>query len=311
MKTKKIILLNASALRISSCNRRLHYIVIDGYKKSLNSINIEFGSAFHLIPKQVYQDGDFNAGLSAAQQYLANTPHVADPKKKYLNAFMLSKVGYDWNTSELHKNDSFEVLRDTDGKALVEVQCAIPYYTGENVEIILCLTIDKICVHRTSKLIAEGDFKTTSSWDEVEYLRGWILNTQRYFYNIALRKMIESSSPSSILHKYKGKDVGSFVDAVFIKSSGETSIRRTDVHVFTQEQRDEYERLLYNLCLWFDANNMNILPDREGLLNDSCSENKYGSKCDFFDVCACNDSIAAEHVLNRNFVKKPYDPLNR
>lgn len=315
---KKIILLNASALRISSCKRRLHYVVIDGYKKARNSISIEFGSAFHLIPKHVYQDNDYAKGLSAAQVYFKDSNYEPDSKKKYLNDFMLSKVGFDWYTSELHKNDSFEVLRDTDGKALVEVQFAIPYYAGENVEVILCGTIDKIVVHRQSKLICEGDFKTTTSWDENEYLRGWVLNTQRYFYNIALRKMIETSSPQSILNQYVGKDVGSFVDGIFIKSSGETECKRSEVFVFTERQRSQYDHLLLTLCKWFDEHQKLItdsnglhLPDPEGLLNDSCSENKYGSKCDFFDVCACNDSVASEHVLRRNFVQKPYDPLNR
>ena len=314
---KKIILLNASALRISSCKRRLHYVVIDGYKKARNSISIEFGSAFHLIPKHVYQDNDYAKGLSAAQVYFKDSNYEPDSKKKYLNDFMLSKVGFDWYTSELHKNDSFEVLRDTDGKALVEVQFAIPYYAGENVEVILCGTIDKIVVHRQSKLICEGDFKTTTSWDENEYLRGWVLNTQRYFYNIALRKMIEQSSPSSILHEFKGKDVGSFIDGIFVKTSGETSCKRSEVMVFNDRQRLDYEALLTDLCRWFDGKydmpglEHNSPPLREGLLNDSCSENKYGSKCDFFDVCACNDSVASEHVLRRNFVQKPYDPLNR
>lgn len=312
--SKKIILLNASALRISSCKRRLHYVVIEGYKRNLNSVSIEFGSGFHLCPKEVYQTGDFGKGFQNALSYFRTTSYEPDTKKKYLNEFMLGKVCTDWFSSDLHTNDSFEILRDKNNKALVEVPFYIPFYAGINVEVVLVGTIDKIVVHRISKLICEGDFKTTTSWDAFAYMRGWILNTQRYFYNIALRKLVDSSTPQSILYQYRSKDVGSFIDGIFVKSNGETECKRSEVMVFNEQQRNEYEFMLKELCIWMDnyyTLPSNIVPMREGLLNDSCSENKYGAKCDFFDACACNDSVASDHVLRRNFVKKEYNPLDR
>lgn len=313
---KKIIMLNASALRISHCKRRLHHVVIDGYRSKLNSAAIEFGSAFHLCPKVVYQTkGNIGAGVNAARVYFRDTPSVQNPKKKFLNDFMLSKACQDWFMSDLGPEaDQFEILRDVEDNALVESTFAIPYYAGDNVEVILCGTIDKIVVHRQSKLICEGDFKTTTSWDELEYLRGYVLNTQRYFYNIALRHMITNSAEGSVLHAFKGKDVGSFVDGIFIKSGGDTVCKRSSVEIPTEKQRAEYERLLTNLCKWFDTTYnydpsvVDYTPDREGLLNGTC---KTGFTCDFFDACACNDSVASEHVLRRNFIQVPYNPLSR
>lgn len=307
-------MLNASALRISHCKRRLHNVVIEGYKKKLNDVSIEFGSAVHLCPKVVYQTkGNIGAGMNAARSYFKDTPMELNPKKRFLNDFMLSKVCMDWFTSDIGpEKDSFEILRDNEDKALVEVTFAIPYFAGKNIEVILCGTIDKVVVHRQSKLICEGDFKTTTSWDEAEYLRGYILNTQRYFYQIALKHMIEQSDSTSILSQFKGKDVGSFVDGIFIKSGGDTVCKRGTVEVFTDKQRGDYEKLLMNLCKWFDENyNPNVLdqlPLPEGLLNGTC---KTGFTCDFFDACACNDSVASEHVLTRNFIKVPYNPLSR
>lgn len=313
---KRIILLNSSALKVSACKRRLHLVMLEGYRRKLNSLSIEFGSAFHLCPKITYQTGNVMDGSNAARKYLKDTPYEEDTKKKYLNDFMLGKVCFDWFNSELAPaNDSFEVLRDAQGNALVEVKFAIPFYAGQNVEVIMCGTIDKVVVHRTSKLICEGDFKTTTSWDEVDYLRGWVLNTQRYFYNIALRKMIEESDSDSVLAAFKSKDVGSFIDAVFIKANGETNFKRSNVEVPTEKQRLEYELMLKQLCVWLDKHHEYYttppLPLPEGLLNDACSENKYGSRCDFFNACACNDSTAMEHVLRRNFIQHEYNPLDR
>lgn len=330
---KKLILLNASAVRISSCTRRLYLTIIDGYKQKINSRSIEFGSAFHKCPKVLEETNNIGHAMCSSLNYWKLATYKDESKKQYLDAAYLTKVTLDW-CEDFHQQDSFTVLRDSNnrdmledgitlqypkGKPLVELPFEIPFYVSDNIEVLLVGTIDKVVLHKTSNLLAVGDYKTTSSWDANEYLRSYILSGQLYFYTLALRKHIAMCNEASVLYPYKGQRIGSFIDGVFLKASRETEFKRSEVYIYTDMQLADYESCLVTLCKKIDEeirlasenSNTTYIPLPDGLLNDSCSENKFGGKCNFFDYCACNDSIAASHVLRTQFVQEAYDPTNR
>ena len=113
MTQKKIIFLNSSAVRISSCMRRLYLTIISGYKRKINTQAIEFGSAFHLCAKIVaLTDGDIGKGMRAAIKYYKETPYEKEYRKEYLDEDYLMKVCLDW-FDKFYSEDNFITLRDS------------------------------------------------------------------------------------------------------------------------------------------------------------------------------------------------------
>ena len=326
--TKQIIFLNSSAVRVSSCMRRLYLTIISGYKKKINSQSIEFGSAFHLCAKVTeLTEGNIGRGVQAACKYYRETPYEAEDKKKYLDESYLTTVCLNW-FDEFYMQDNFITLRDINqpawtvgdievvsslGKPLVEVKFEIPFYSSDKIDVIITGTIDRIAQHKTSKLLAHPDYKTTGSWNSEEYLRGYVLSGQLYMYALALRKTLDMCNEQSVLYPFKNKKFGSFIDGIFL-SAPSTKIPprfiRSEAFIFTENQLNDFEKCLLDLCYRLEAqlNFSTEIPLPDGLLNDSCSENKFGGKCNFFNYCACGDKIAQEHVLRKEFIQEPYGP---
>ena len=48
-------------------------------------------------------------------------------------------------------------------------------------------------------------------------------------------------------------------------------------------------------------------PLKEGIINGSCSGN---FKCPFLGVCSMPDEISSQSILDFNFIKRPYQPLD-
>lgn len=344
--TKRIIMLDASALKISSCRRRLYFTIVEGYRSNLNGQAMEFGSAFHLCPKGLEEHGNIGRATQESLKYWRECKYIPDPKKKYLDAFMLGKVCLNWYTGH-YMQDSFSVVRDINnteevcpecraeaqavvscttcanygyilwptGKPMVEIKFAIPYYEDEHVIIMLSGTMDKVVEHRTSRLLAIGDYKTTAMWNEEEYLAMYELNCQLYVYTLALQRMVEACDVNSVLAKHKGKQIGAFIDGIFLKGADkDTTFKRSEVFIFKQSDMESFQSMLDDVCITISkmieisSDEPGSWPIREGLINDSCST-KFGS-CQFANVCKAPDSIAANHVLKRNFIQKPYNPMH-
>jgi hypothetical protein len=48
---------------------------------------------------------------------------------------------------------------------------------------------------------------------------------------------------------------------------------------------------------------------QDGIITGAC-EKGYGKLCMFFNVCGCHDKNVAKILLDRDFLKKPFNPLN-
>lgn len=319
---KPIIMLDASALKKSACSLALKYTLIDGYRAPLNSTEIEFGSAFHRFAENiVLSQGDFIHSLQIAKKYFLTTPMTKPDKAKFYTADYLGYVCGMWH--EHHLEDNFEVLKDTNntqeiikegdmekivpypkGKPLVEMKFAISYREYDSCIIMLSGTMDKIIVHNRHGLLAIGDYKTSAAAFVDEKLAEYELDGQLLFYITALKKHIEElTTPESALYKYRGKTIAAFIDGIFIGANNRFEYKRSEVFIPKAERLSRYESLLNNVCDEIAVNlKMNYFPN-DGLINGACRI------CNYKKCCRMPDDEAANIILNRDFIKVPYNPL--
>lgn len=315
MTDKLQINIDSSALRNAHCEMKFWNTVIKGYRSKLLSEDIEFGIAFHLCAKIASETGSIGEGMRKAYQHYSTKQVLKSEKKKFLTPIFLGKVCQEWYESEIRKNDSFEILTDinNENKPLVEQKFKLPFYSGQVCDIFLTGTMDKITRHRRNGLLAVGDYKTTSFWNKQEYLDEYKLSGQLRFYTLALKKFITLCDNNSVLAAYKDKPIGCYIDGVFLKggaNGGEVSFERSDIFQIKQAELNEYEKQLNILSIKLDGMCVKALtPFYEGIFNGTC--NVKGRKCSFFDYCShFGDNVAQEHIINRNFISKYYDPLS-
>ena len=305
---KLILQLNASALRESSCMLRLYRTVVEGYSAPHATNDVEYGSAFHLFVSTMKQTkGNLGLSLCAAQKRFS-VPMIVKPQKKYMDLVHLLKTCQDF-WANFGAKDDFITMDDVEGKPMTEVKFSWPYYCDDQVEVNIVGTVDDLCRHRRSGAYAIRDYKTTSSYDAIEYLRGYKLSPQLLTYRLIIRYYAKKY-PESVFAEMERNGCLVFIDGVFIHGKDKPiEVIRSECEPIAEDKLVEYEKLLAKKVAELVA----VVKDpsllsRDGLLNGSC-HTIYGH-CKFFDACSAPDSIARDHVLRKNFVKKPYDPLN-
>ncbi len=298
--------LDASATKHSKCSLDLYRTLVQGYRPKINSQEIEFGQAFHLGTKIYEETIDIVKACHAASLYYRDKQMSRDSGKKYLVTDYLIYLLVEWERT-FFKEDSFTTLRDHNNKPLVEMKFEFLFYETASVEIWLAGTMDKIGEHNSSKLLAIGDYKTTSNAFVDSFLEDYVVDGQLYFYSFALRKHIDNCSPESILFKYRGKQIGAYIDGIFLRPYNKYEFKRSEIFIHSDDKISLYERMLENLCEKIDEmvrwSRINISPFKEGILNGSC---KF---CNFKVPCSSIDDDVEQHFLSKLFIQKTYDPL--
>ena len=304
-----IVKVDASALKESSCMRRFYWNVYSGYTSKLQTNDVEFGSSFHEFVKVMrHNPGRFDLATQAALKRFS-VPMEVKPEKSYLTPEYLLRVCLDFWQNYIEK-DQFETVVDN-GTPLVELGFCYPYYTSDDIEVQLCGTIDDICKHKHGTY-ALRDYKTTSVYKADAYLDGYRLSPQLMFYRMVLGYYAKTY-PESIFAKIAKLDVACFIDAVFLKGKTQPAeFKRSEVFMFSADQMGEFELLVNKKVLALvDALRASIasgeIPIREGMINGAC-QTVYGH-CKYFNVCKQLNMIHGQHMLNRYFIQRTYNPL--
>lgn len=304
--SKLILRIDASALKESSCLRRFYWNCVSGYRSRLNTNDVEFGSAFHEFVKVMKENPDRYDMATKAAIDRYSVPMTMKAQKAYMTNTYLTQVCMSF-WQKWVEQDLFETVKDESGKPIVEAKFSYPYYADNDVEVLLCGTIDDICKHRHGTY-AIRDYKTTSSGKKDEYLAGYNLSPQLLFYRLVLGYYARTY-PDSLFAKLAQQDVACFIDAIFLQGAAKPAeFKRSEVFVFKKAQLDEFETLvqsrILDLVKWVKAN---VLPSREGMLNGAC-QTVYGP-CKYFAACIQSDDVGRQHVLNKYFIQQEYNPL--
>lgn len=302
-------MLDASALRESSCILRLHRIIVDGYRQEVVSSDMVYGTAFHHYRKRYEETNELMPSIHEAIEIYTDTPKYTKKNKVFMDNIHLKLTCLDYhnNWSNL---DLYDTVKSPTGVPLTEQKFSVPLYIDDEVELLGCGTIDAIVRHRLEGFYAVKDYKTTSIWDAKKYLNQYRLSTQLMFYVYILYKYGEAY-PNGLIGEITCKTVGAFIDGIFLASGKGAVFERSEVYFWEKscKKLKEFESGLYRVIdrIVKAVKSPDSELYREGMLNSSC-EKVYGA-CNFFDACCSDDSETEQMILDNNFIKKQYNPL--
>lgn len=309
---KKIIRIDASALKNGSCMRALYWTVHSGYTMKISKIEIEFGSAVHLFLKTMYETkGNMGEALKKARDYLKEAKYSNPGIKAYLDELYLMKVCIQWWTW-LEENDNFNVLLGADGKPAVEITFDNVVFEDDKCEIHFQGTVDRLGQFLRG-CYGIPDFKTTSSREPELYFQSYEISTQLTFYIYNLLRYAKDNLDSIVAEVCK-QQIGACIYAAFLNGKDSISFARSRIFYYKKDFLNLYERILMKKVFALVPYILeDAIPEPEGILTDTCSKPENASaawKCRFFNVCAASDEIAGRHYLRNEFTQKEYLPLS-
>jgi len=301
----KIIRIDASSLKNTACFLKFWRTCVEGYRAKETSASVEFGSAVHIFIKEFTEGKSFDVSYAMAAKYFierTREPFFKVAKgKDFLTTGFLQLVCQKY-TEQTHK---FTPLVHK-GEVLVEKNFEIPFYETEHVSIRLTGTID-ILGQIQNGCYCIGDYKTTSSWQQDEYLRNFESSVQLPFYLLAIQTMA-SKYPDSIFADMVQKPIGCFIYGIFLHKEKIAEFKQSDVWFFEEWRIQQLQEKVMQLSKDIDAIvKFGYTPPPDGLTTETCS-GKYGQPCEFLG--ACLRPRASALVLQNNFVRRDYNPLD-
>ncbi len=307
--TKRIIKIDATAIKDSACFLRLVLKAIHGYREEPLANDIVYGQAVHLFLENLEKSKDAERSIQLASRFFRSTPMKVKSKKEWLNSVHLTDTLL--MLAERKKSEDVKTIV-INGEPLVEKKFAIPLHDDEEVGILLCGTIDRLA-KKDNGCFLVADYKTTSNWNPVEYFKDYKASPQLLTYLWAVNWHAKKYPDSIYAEMVKGY-TGALIEGIFLANGKETRLELSEVFMFKEKQLEEYENLLGRLVskLVVYAKQLNKNPDElppcEGMFNGAC-KTPYG-KCAFFYACTTGDREVFQGMLDNYFVKKTYDPLN-
>lgn len=309
---KKIIRIDASVLKQSSCLLKLWRIAVEGYRSKWKYNDTEFGSAVHVYCKEAWERKPHAEAKAAAMGYFIEK--LSDPHIKVRpGAELLSVPFLELVCNYLDKNmpRDFTPL-EVDGEVLVEKNFEIPYYETDSVSIRLTGTID-IIGRLNNGMFCIGDYKTTRQWNHTAFLEPFVYNIQLPFYLHAIQ-WLGDKYPQGIFGDLAKNRVGCFIEGIFFSEKDFVQIKRSSIWTFSDRRIEVIKTFLDDLCtrLEFYAN-AKTEPNKEGLVNDTCIGKFVGGKgypCEFLGSCMAPNDDATQTILGNSFKKVEYNPLD-
>jgi len=302
--------INASSLRASSCLLHWYRTIVEGYSEKVFNNKIVFGIAGHEYLKQAYYTGNLILARNKALEIFDQPKITKETKDEYQNdRGLFNYVCFDLWSNYASIDPTFKILLKPDGTPAVEVTFSILLYEDDNIIVNLCGTIDKIG-KITGGGYAIGDWKFTSFWETKLFLSNFSMASQLRFYVLAL-KLMARHFPTSQLGEIGSGNLGAFIDGIFLKPKvSEITYKRSDVFIFKDNEMLGFEQaLLRRIKQFSQAIGDGSIVAKEGILMNTC-QLKY-HPCSFFIPCAANNPAIEQLLLDRDYKKTAYDPLNR
>lgn len=320
--SKKIICIDASSLKKSSCGLRMFLSVVEGWTTPKQSNDLLYGTCFHKAVEIYAKTAD---GFKATEEALKHwDENIDNCEVKYLARYLdrqhlhgaLLQYFVAVNTNDIFTRCKYIKVNES---ALAEMKFSIPLYSDDSVDVLLQGTIDGI-FQIDGGCPCIGDWKTTRAKNPEDYFFGYKMSTQLRVYIWAVQWLLKHYPDSPIAQAFKtAPTIGAFIYGAFL-SKDKIDFQRSQIYRFGKADMLRFEMLLmgevqklvdsYKL---FAYGGTRPLP--EGLINNSCQE-VFGSYCSYYGACSscvgvqATDEVALfEGMIRNNFVKKDYRPL--
>lgn len=305
----RIIFLDASAFKESSCLKKLEYIILEGVRSKQRSLAAEYGSAFHnFVATLKKNDLSFPIAIaSASNYYLDHTdssdsedwrslPHLISTCKKYYDEI-------------IKDGDTFKSL----SPLIIEERFALPWKRTKDGshELYLAGTVDEIGVFENRYCIK--DIKVTSSFDKQSFLENFNLSSQLMFYKYVLENFSKLCISESKL-SFKDKPLTTMIDGIFIAQSKSSQFQRSEPIDFPDDIMKSFEDSLEN-----KGNEIIKLLEAGDIFTKNftlCDTFKYDNSrvgtCPYFKLCSTskeNDKGSYDYILEKNYTIKEYNPM--
>jgi len=323
---KKIIRVDASALKGSACMRRLFLTCVEGYRSPKESNDLLYGTCFHKCVEVFAKTGNQSQAFMEAVTHWDENIEKCEVKynAKYLNKehliSTLMRYFLEARTNDIFTRCSyFKLGKET----LAECKISIPMYSDSNVDILLQGTIDGI-FQIEGGCPCIGDWKTTRAKNPADYFYGYKMSTQLRTYFYAVTWYLENMPEHPLAVAFKSAPrLGTFIFGAFLSSDG-VQFQRSQIFPFSKADMFLYERLmrkklgdLLEAYENFRVSDGKVYPHPEGMINGACQE-VFGSYCSFYDACSSSVGLGDnadplqlfEAILNNRFTKRDYTPLD-
>jgi hypothetical protein len=312
---KTIVKIDSTGIRQSACLKRFQYVILDGYREPLNSVQIVFGQALHLFKETLDKTGDQHKSIFEAQDFFKRTKYYIPKGKEWMNVAYLTNSCLSWLDHD-KKNPPNHKLLSFHGIAQAERKFAIPLIDEDDLAILLCGTIDRI-IQFHSQAYAVMDWKTSGSWDKPKFFLEYKLSPQMLTYCYALqwhaKQVLKDEAGNIIDNPYAPMiQPGAMIGGIFLAKDKDPEFVNSDVFFYPPAMFDEYLYKLHELVkVIAEIVRGQRKTYRDGLFNGVC-KTPYGEHgmCPFFGVCSMPDEISRQAMLDQYFIKRPYDPLN-
>ena len=285
-----ILRIDASAYREATCDLKLYYTIVRGLRNNDLNHKMEYGTAYHKALESFYATGDKTEAMSAAIAHYTK-PEIIVPETDWRTAGHLANclTQYFDNYADV---DGL-VVEKHEGKPLLEMKFAFPFYTNGTIDVLLCGTIDFIGTYFGQPILC--DHKSTAVTAVDRFLDAFRVSTQLMVYTMILRKL------------FPDKNYQAVINGIFLSRSGKNKFQRSAILDFTEDRMKKFElHLTETIVKFVDVLTESLDGEPKFLPNFNCCETKFGM-CRFASIC--NAGEFAENVIDNDYYTKLYDPL--
>jgi hypothetical protein len=304
--SKQTYFIDASSLKYSSCLRRFHWKIIEGYSTRGDDTNYKagYGTCFHHCMADVFRGMPIKDAIAKA------VAEYADRWEKYAPETSKTECRFAWHLELVLKsyfksyNNSpgFNPLRNPDDNSpFVEIKFQWPYHSNDSFDIVLAGTIDLVTEYAGYHCVT--DHKVTGSYQVAKFMEKFDLDIQPLMYVWMYKQMTGRILPflcNGVFIKkatQKAMEAGQFDGVTFQRSS---------IIQYTPEQVDTFEQwLARKLATIITSINNNTGASQ---FDYSCCHANPLEACAFVHTCKLTPDLF-DTSLKSNFVKQQYEPL--
>ena len=316
--SKHTIYLDPSALKKTACTRQYWLACQEGMipKGSQDKASTFFGTCLHNYAEVWANTGEPDASISTVKMWNEKAEKLSYTTGRSSNEYLVAGKLVESMLivrEFLEADKEMEILPDPNGqngKKMTEYKFAIPLFSDENVNVIVCGTIDKLCRQKRG-LYMVGDYKFSRKWgDPYAFLRAYKLDPQPRTYLWAVRWYARQFPNSIFAAMVNHGPLGFFIDGGFHSKNDPIQMQRSDVMIESDEEIEEFDHMLMQAASNLVANYYfykDKMPARDGIVKGIC-KTIYGD-CEYAPICKQNSHTGQLAVLNQKYEHRAWEPL--
>ena len=175
-----------SATAFSHCEREFYNTNRLGLVPKIANKYFAFGGAFHKARAMLRNGKPLDQAMEAGIRQYAEANCTKMPPRSLQD---LANAIQEWYARYVETVDLLQPIETASGKEAIELPFAMPFWSTEKVDVLLCGVIDELSKRQDFPDIIVTDCKTTSSTNRQEYLKSYATSPQMSIYAWVVKQM--------------------------------------------------------------------------------------------------------------------------